>query len=130
MRSLFVNAPFSRFDLGRHALSGGAGLARVRMGALEDYLQRIENVADKETRDKLKKKYEECQEKDGIAQATCYVALTAEIYAASKQDSSKPPSTLPVQPPQQPSSFPFVPVAIAGVAALGLIYFLATKGKK
>jgi hypothetical protein len=135
MRSLFVNAPFSKFDLGHHVLVGGLGLPKRRLGqesayALDDYLQKIGNVTDKETREKLKKKYDECLEKDGIAEATCYVALTAELYAASKQESSKPPTTLPVAPPQAASSFPIVPVAIASVAALGLIWFLVSKGKK
>lgn len=136
MRSMFVNAPFSRFDLGRHALGGGLGLPRIRLGqesayALEDYLQKIENISDKETRDRLKKKYEDCQAKDDTtAQAVCYLALANDIYQASKEEESKGKiPALPVQPQQPASSFPIVPVAIAGLAAAGLIWFLVSKGK-
>jgi hypothetical protein len=134
---MFVNAPFSKFDLGRHAFGAGLGLPRIRLGqqsayALDDYLQKIENVSDKETRDKLNVKYKECQDKsDTTAQAVCYLALANDIYQASKDQDSKPkPAPTIAMPTQQASPFPIVPVAIAGVAAIGLIGFLVWRGKK
>lgn len=134
MRSVFVNSAFSRYDLGRHAWGGGLGLPKLRLGqqsvfALEDYIQKINNVADKETRDVLKAKYKECEDADGTAQIVCYAALANEVYKASKDDATTPkPAT--VVAPAETSSFPIIPVALAVLGAGALIYFLAVRGKK
>lgn len=135
MRSMFVSAPFSRFDLGRYAFRGGMGLPRVGLGqasayALEDYFQKIENITDKETRDKLKTKLKECQDKEGTAQAICFVSLANDIYQASRRDSSTPVPLPAVVPQSKVSSFPILPVAVATLAAAGLIWFLVSRGKK
>lgn len=133
MRSMFVNAAFSRYDLGRHALGGGIGLPRLRLGqqaaySVTDYVQRIEGVADSATRDKLKAEYQDCQTKSGTAEIVCYAKLAADIYAAGSSGSS--PATLPPPIPQaQPSSFPLIPVLVATLGAAALIYFLVSRGK-
>lgn len=136
MRSMFVGVPFVRFDLGRHALV--SRLPGLKLGqnqtvfALDDYLSKIEGIADSGERDRLKKKYEECKAKDltSTEGVGCLAALAVEVYDVLKnQDSSTPlPPPAPVPPPAK--EFPIVPVAIAVVAAGGLIWFLASRGKK
>jgi hypothetical protein len=138
MRSMFSVAPFSRFDLGRHVLRGGLGAPRAYMGqqfpsiyALEDYAQKIEGLTDTATKDKLRAQYKECKEKEGTSQIACYAILGAQVYDALKnegRDTELPP---PIVRPQQPASeFPYLPVGLAVLGAAGLIYFLATQGKK
>lgn len=138
MRSMFQAAPFSRFDLGRHAFRGGLGLPRLSMGqtaaySVTDVAKDIEGLTDSTTRAKLKDKLKECQDKDGISQIVCYTALTAQVYEALKGEGKS--STTPLPPPviqqQAPqSSFPIIPVVLAVLGAGGLIYFLATQGSK
>lgn len=129
MRSMFVNAPFSRYDLGRQVLGSGAGLPRLRLGFSSDYLKDIENVSDADSRAKLKAKYEECQGKSGTSEIVCYASLATDIYRES-QNSSPTPALKLVVPPQQPSSFPIIPVMVATLGAGALIWFLVSRGKK
>lgn len=139
MNSLFVSAPFVRFDLGRHVVTRDIGLPKVSLGqpqqmafSLEDYVSDIAKVNDSATRDRLKAKYEECKAKDltSTEGVTCIAALAADIYVVLKNQggTSAPAPVLP--PPTPPSEFPIVPVALAVLGAGALIYFLAKKGKK
>jgi len=130
MRSMFVNAAFSRYDLGRHALGGGIGLPTLQLGAgSPGLLSQIETVASETDKAALKKKYDECQAKSGTAEIVCYAGLAADIYAGrGSTTATTPPVTLP--PPAPPSSFPVVPVLIATLGAGALIYFLVSRGKK
>lgn len=140
MRSMFVSAPFSRYDLGRHALSRGLGFSRPGLGqnqatvfALEDYLAKIENIADKETRDLLKANYEDCKKKDleSAAGIACLVSLGTDVYAALRnQDEAVPRPPVMAPPPAPASSIPIIPIALAALGAGALIWFLATRGKK
>lgn len=125
MRSMWSTAAFSRFDLGSHALAG----PQPSLGALSDYIKKIQEVADAKTRDALQKKWEECEAKgiDSLEGLACLTALGLEIDRILKSQPAKAP-TLP--PPAPESSFPILPVAIGGVAAIGLIILLTRKGKK
>jgi len=128
MRSMFVNAPFSRYDLGREALRGGAGLPPIRLGSNADILKDITNVTDAESRAKLKAKYEECDKKSGLDQIVCFASLAANVYKESQTSSLPAPTVMPTTP-AQPSTFPIVPVLLATIGAGALIYFLVAKGK-
>jgi hypothetical protein len=138
MRSMFSVAPFSRFDLGRHVLRGGLGAPRASLGqqfpsiyALEDYAQKIEGLTDTTTKNKLREQYKECREKEGAGQIACYAVLGAQVYEALKNEGRESTLPPPIVAPQQPASeFPIIPITIAVLAAGGLIYFLATQGKK
>lgn len=137
MRSMFGAPPFSRFDLGHHALGNGLGLRQLTLAqappavyALEDVLSQIVKVADAETRRQLEAKYQSCKEK-GLTTAEgigCLASLTADIVKALENQGKLP--VKPPLPPPAPTSFPIIPVAIAVLAAGGLIWFLATRGKK
>lgn len=134
MRSMFVNASFSRYDLGRHALGAGIGLPMLRLGqqsaySVTDYVQKIEGIADPATKDKLKADYQDCQTKSGTAEIICYAKLAADIYAAGGKSTTPAPLPAPI-PQAQPSSFPIIPVLIATLGAGALIWFLVSRGKK
>lgn len=126
MKTMWNNSAFSRFDLASHALSG-PGTTRPSMGALADYIDRIQKVADSKTRDALQKKWTECEAKgvDSIEGLACLAALGLEIDRILKTQ----PATPVVPPPAPASSFPIIPVAIGSVAAIGLILLLVRKGK-
>lgn len=135
MRSMFISAPFSRFDLGRHVLRLGSPLASMgqeSLYALEDYAQKIEGLTDTETKNMLREQYRECRDKEGTAQVACYAVLGAQVYEALKNEGKEtalpPPTMLPPRPVD--SGFPILPVGLAVLGAGALIYFLATMGKK
>jgi hypothetical protein len=138
MRSMFNSAPFSRFDLGRHAFRDGFGLPRLSLGqapsayAVEDYAGKIEGLTDSTVKAKLKAQYAECKDKTGLAEIACYAVLGADVVAALKNQStpSTAPPPLPVAVSQPAQEFPIIPIAIAVLGAGALIYFLATQGKK
>lgn len=140
MKTLFVNAPFSRQELGWAPPGGAPALGqswRRREEAysiIGDVLSEV-GVSEKEINDLLDKippsaagpyrtKFEECK-KLGLTTtegALCAYQLYKEIKAGV------PEAPKPVIPPSQPSSFPIVPVAIGVVAAGALVYFLSKKG--
>jgi hypothetical protein len=132
MRSMFTVAPFSRFDLGRHVLRGGLGQQpQAAYSVLEDYAQKIEGLTDTATKNKLREQYKECREKDGVSQIACYTVLAAMVADALKKEGRESTLPPPMVVPQQPAStFPIIPVVLAVLGAGGLIYFLATQGKK
>lgn len=108
-------------------------LAQVRrpeaVFALEDYLDRIEGIADQKTRDALKAKYEECK-KEGLESAkglACLAALAVEIGNALKEKPEAAPALPPPAPRPAEGGFPVLPVAIGGLLAAGLVVFLATR---
>jgi hypothetical protein len=133
MRSLFSSAPFTRFDLGNHVLS-----VRPQLGfSFKDVLSTvgfddsdISKIQDPAAREEFKVALERCRGKglETTQGIVCMAELSAKVYA-KLQEQGKMPLT-PMQPVQQPSSFPFIPVAIAALAAGGLIWFLATRAKK
>lgn len=135
MRSLFSSAPFTRFDLGNHVLSLAAG---PRLGfSLKDIFSKvglddsdISKIEDPAAREEFKAALERCKSKglDTTQGVVCMAELSAKVYA-KLQEQGKMPLT-PMPPVQQPSSFPIIPVAIAALAAGGLIWFLATRAKK
>jgi hypothetical protein len=129
MRSMFVSAPFTRYDLGRQALSGGQGLPRVQLGISADYLKDIANVSDADSRAKLKAQYDDCNGKSGTSQIVCFASLAASIYKES-QNSAPTSALTPVLPPPPASSFPVIPVLVATLGAGALIWFLVSRGKK
>lgn len=134
MRSYFSNASFARFDLGSHILrSPGLAQASAQAFAIPDWLSKlgydpadIDKIADSKFRDEYKAEFERCKEKDSIEGAACMVALAAKVYAKLQEEEKRP--YVPVKTVPK-SDFPYIPVAIGGLVALGLIYFLATKGK-
>jgi hypothetical protein len=138
MRSMFVNAAFSRYDLGRQVLGGGVGLPSLQLGArlgqqsayaVQDFVKDIEGIADKDTRDRLKAQYQDCQTKEGTSEIVCYAGLAAAIYAAGTKKGTTPTvAPLPIVQPSSP--FPVVPVLLATLGAGALIYFLVSRGKK
>jgi hypothetical protein len=132
MQTFFNGAPFARFELGRHVLSQQTAFS------ITDYLSKIgltpadiDKVQDPKFREEYKAEYQKCKDKgldsgEGIA---CLGILAAKVYAQLKMEENKPVQTaVPMQQPK-PSEFPWIPVAIGGVAAVGLVYFLATRGK-
>jgi len=131
MRSMFVNAAFSRYDLGRHALGGGVGLPRLQLGAgSPGLLSQIQALASETDKAALKKKYDECESKSGTAEIVCYAGLAADIYAGRTGTTAATPAPMPMPQPAPASSFPIVPVLIATLGAGALIYFLVSRGKK
>lgn len=130
MRSMFVNAAFSRYDLGRHALGGDASLPTFRLGAgSPGLLSQIQALASETDKAALKKKYAECEAKSGTEEIVCYAGLAADIYSGRTGSTTTPaPAVLPQPAPA--SSFPIVPVLIATLGAGVLIYFLVSRGKK
>lgn len=161
MRSLFAHEPFGSVEIGRprmgcghpagpNDLASGAAMTgsavacatcRRRLGqvrapesafALEDYLRRIDALTDKEERDRLKAKYEECSgTEDTSRQIACFAALAVDVAAALRKEPQAPgtatPSTTPGARPPAANGFPVVPVAIAGLVAAGLVVWLATR---
>lgn len=133
MRSLFSSAPFTRFDLGNHVLS-----LKPQLGfSFKDIISQagfdesdIRKIQDPAAREEFKAALERCKSKglETTQGIVCMAELSAKVYA-KLQEQDKMPLT-PIQPVQQPSSFPIVPVMIAALAAGGLVWFLATKGKK
>lgn len=130
MRSLFNSAPFAKFDLGRHALSQQGAYS------LTDLLDNvglepsdIDKIQDKKFRDETKADYDKCRAKglDTTEGLACLAVVAGKVYAQLKlerEPAYKPPVVLPQQ-----SEFPWVPVALGGALAAGLVYFLATRGK-
>jgi hypothetical protein len=129
---MFVSAAFSRYDLGRDALTGGVGLPRLRLGAgSPGLLSQIEAITSSADKAALRKKYDDCQAKSGTAEIVCYAGLAADLYAAGGSPSTPTPTApMPLPQPAPASSFPIVPVLIATLGAGALIYFLVVKGKK
>lgn len=134
MRSVFVSAPFTRFDLGTHILAG-----RPQMGfSFKDLLPGvgltpgdIDKIQDPAVRADFKTAYERCQGfgLDSAKGIACLAELAAKVYAKLESQGNAP--LTPIAPVQQPaSSLPIIPIAIAVLAAGGLVWFLATKGKK
>lgn len=131
MRSMFVSAAFSRYDLGRDVLTGGSSLPRLRLGAGSPaLLTQIEALASSTDKTALRKKYDDCQAKSGTAEIVCYAGLAADVYAAGSSPTPAPTTPMPLPQPQPASSFPIVPVLIATLGAGALIYFLVSRGKK
>jgi len=125
MRSMFVSAPFSRYDLGREALTGGGnGLPRLGLGSI---FTSIENVFSNKS--KLTAGAKDCESKKGTDKILCYSAL-AEQAVKGGDTSSTTPTLQPIAPVQPPSSFPIIPVLLATAGAGALIWFLVYKGKK
>ena len=135
MRSMFMSAQFSRFDLGRHVLSQPVTVAPQSAYAL-DFLKSvgldpsdIEKIQDPTVRAAFKADYQRCVEKglDSLTGIACLAELGAKVYAKLNEQKAAPP--IQYQPVQPASEFPWIPVLIGLVAAGGLVYFLATKGK-
>lgn len=134
MRSVFVNSAFfRRYDLGTHILSGGPQLGF----SFKDLLpgvglspSDIDKIKDHAVRDEFKTAYQRCQGfgLDSVKGIACLAELGAKVYAKlSEQD--KLPIT-PIKPVVPQESLPIIPIVIAVIAAGGLVWFLATKGKK
>lgn len=130
MRSMFVNASFSRYDLGRQVLGSGVGLHRLQLGAgSPGLLSQIQALASEQDKTVLKKKYDECAAKSGTEEIVCYAGLAADIYSGRTGTATTTPPVI-VPQPAPASSFPIVPVLIATLGAGALIYFLVSRGKK
>jgi len=136
MRSMFMSAQFQRFDLGKHALSQAVVMGPQSAFALNDILGKvgldpsdIDKIEDPAVRADLKASYQRCVDKglDSIGGITCLAELGAKVYAKLNEQKAAPP--IQYQPVQPASTFPWIPVTIGLVAAAGLVYFLATKGK-
>ncbi len=138
MRSAFMAAPFSRFDLGAHALrSSSRGLsqsAAQTVFSLSDWLGKlglssadIDKIADPKIREEIKLEFETCQTKESLESIGCLSALALKVKGILDDESNKAAPAPIVQPAPSSSTFPVIPVAIAGMAALGLVYYLATK---
>lgn len=137
MRSVFVNSAFfRRFDLGTHVLAGGRA---PQMGfSFKDLLpgtgldaSDIDKIKDPAVRDQFKTAYQRCQGfgLDSVKGIACLAELGAKVYATiSSQDNLPITPIKPVTPTD--TSLPIIPIAIALLAAGGLVWFLATKGKK
>jgi hypothetical protein len=130
MRTMFSNQIFGRSQFLPYRLAQAP--APETAFALSDYLDRIEGISDKKTRDELKAKYEECKSEglDSAKGLACLAALGIKIAAALESQGAAPTPT-PVVPTPQPkppeSAFPIVPVAIGGIVVAGLVAFLATR---
>lgn len=132
MRTIFAHQPFGRFEVGSAAFGLSQAAPPETAFALEDYLRRIEALADEKTREELKAKYEECKaEEDDARQLACYGALAARLATAVTRPEERPGAAPPAQPPAPrppEAAFPILPVAIGGLALAGLVVFLATRG--
>lgn len=130
MRTMFSNQVFGHDQFVPFRMAQ-ARVPETAFG-LTDYLDRIEGISDKKTRDDLKAKYEECKSEglDSAQGLACLAVLGIKIAAALEQQPS--PTLTPVTPRPQPtkppeSAFPIVPVAIGGIVVAGLVAFLATR---
>jgi hypothetical protein len=146
MKTIFMNAPFTRHEMGwaprvwtpqvpeRRWLGQSWHQREAAYSVIGDVLSEI-GVSEKDINDLLDKipptaagpyraKFEECKKKGLTTSegAICAYQLYKEIKAGT------PEAPKPVIPPPAPSSFPIIPVAIGVVVAGGLVYFLAKKG--
>lgn len=139
MKTLFVNAPFSRYEVGWN----GPALGQIEIPFLGDLLALI-GVDEQEIQDLIqqiptenlseyKARFEECKAKAkdvplkeaALKAGPCFYQLYMDLKNAVKGGPSGPPQ--PVQPPPPPpSEFPWVPVGIGVLATGALVYFLAT----
>lgn len=120
---------------------GLSGLRRHKLGDVDDLLdvgnltREIEDLLGRMPEDlvgKYRPEYDECRRKldDGgvtglYRGGRCLYDLFQEMKSAMRDRESRPISTRPPPPPS--SGFPWIPVALAGVAGLGVLYFV-TKG--
>jgi hypothetical protein len=148
MRSIFEAAPYGRYDLGRYGLPTAHPSLAVRVrklgqdasdvggliGAIDDLLKLVP--------DELLGKYEaekqRCRnllEAGGIvglaAGGRCLYSLFQELkdVVEGEGGAAPVPARSPALPRPASSGFPILPVAIAGVAAVGLVAVLLTVGK-
>jgi hypothetical protein len=137
MRSLFSVAQFKRFDLGHHVLGQRVTAAPQSAFSITDYLNKvgldagdIDKIQDPKFKEEAKADYEKCKTKglDTAEGLACIAALGVKVYAKLKEEESRPAAPVVVSKPQE--SFPWIPVGLGVVAAGGLVYFLATRGKK
>ncbi len=130
MRSMFVSAPFSRYDLGREALGNGngGGLPRLSLGVSSGLIKDFTNLFS--NKDKLKSKEKDCESKSGTDKIICYGTLASEAYKDTQDSGNTTTNLQPIAPVQPASSFPIIPVVVATLGAGALIWFLVSRGKK
>lgn len=140
MTTIFMTAPFRRFELGNHARLTMAGYPRLAQGVrslVTDILKEV-GVTENDINGLLAKipaeaagpyraQLEDCKKK-GLTTAEGAACAYA-LYQAIKEGKPVTPTTLPPPVVQQPSSFPVVPVLIGLAATGGLIYYLTKKKK-
>src|SRR4029078_4633665 len=113
MRAMFVNAAFSRYDLGRHALGGGVGLPRLQLGAgSPGLLSQIQALASETDKAALKKKDDEGESRSGTAEIVCYAGLAADIYAGRTGTTATTPAPMPMAQAAPAPSFPNLPLLV------------------
>lgn len=132
MRTLFTNAPFSRFDLGRHALlSSSEGAYSIfssllnDVGVSEEDVNKLFDKIPSSLVGSYQKQLDACKAMDITSSkgAACLAKLYIDMKAAADKAAVAAP-----RPPAAPSSFPVVPVMVGLAVAGGLIYVLVKKG--
>lgn len=150
MRSIFVNPPYGRYDMGRFVMAARHPTMPIELGQrqetayslVDDILEAV-GLGESDivslidalpiaNRGVYKDKLEECK-KLGLtssAGAACIYALFRElkdvVEGEKRPEAPRPPAVQPVTRPA-PAAFPLLPVALGGLAAAGLVYFLATR---
>jgi|FLYK01.1.fsa_nt_gi hypothetical protein len=140
MKTIFMAEPFGKLALGWSPAYSQGRTQETAFGVFEDILQtfgieeedliRLIDQLPKAAGEKYKAKYEECK-KMGLTTASgakCLYDLFQEVRRALKEEEEK--KLTPARPlPQAPQeAIPWWPFAIGGVAAAGLIVYLATRG--
>lgn len=146
MRTIFVNAPYGRYDMGRYGFPARHPTLPIRLGQrreyafniVEDVLQAVGIDESDVTRliDSLpianqgayRDKLAGCRAMGytTVPGAKCLYDLFQELkdVLENKRPAAAP---VPVLRPQPSGGFPILPVALGGLAAAALVYVLATR---
>jgi len=140
MTTIFMTAPFRRFELGNHARLTPAGYPRMGqnfrsvvtdvlkdVGITENDINGLLDKIPSEAAGPYRAQLDDCKKK-GLTTAEGAACAYA-LYQAIKEGRPVTPTTLPRPVVQQPSSFPVVPVLLGLAATGGLIYYLTQKKK-
>ena len=140
MTTIFMTAPFRRFELGDHARLTPAGYPRMGqgfrsivsdvlkdVGVTESDINGLINKLPSDAAGPYKAQLDDCKKK-GLTTAEGAACAYA-LYEAIKSGKPVTPTMAPPVMVQQPSTFPVVPVVLGLAAVGGLVYYL-TQVKK
>jgi hypothetical protein len=134
MTTIFMTAPFRRFDLGNHVRVTPAGYPRLgqtarsvvtnileEIGITEADISDLLNKIPAEAAGPYRAQFEDCKKKGLTTSegAACAYAL----YQAIKAGTPVTPA-VPAPAAQQASTFPIIPVVLAVAATGALVYFI------
>lgn len=140
MRTVFQTSPFGRNSItvertgwrpvaglgqGEDLLDSFGGLAEELDELSDNLLDLIDEVPVGSVKKEFETRRDECMTKSTFSKYNCLYDLFQDIKAHLKgQGAALPPPKTPTKKPE-PSTFPYIPVAIGSVALVALIYVIA-----